>query len=148
TYALNAPVNQSFDRNYNSGVFQYRPFIWTNGLRDNPGWLKVSEVLKYSPQGDAVEEIDALKLYSAAKFGYNGSLPYLVAKNADYNSVLFESFEKKQTADPAKFEDGFSVPSYTMQVNGDSHSGRSSLSIGASQTFKVRDFNATTQLTS
>src|SRR5690606_18831244 len=55
--------------------------------------LRTSKVKRYSSHGNAMEEEDILGIHSCAKFGYNGTLPYLVAGNAPYASVSFESFE-------------------------------------------------------
>ena len=53
------------------------------------------QVKKYSPHGNALEEENALGTKSTAKFGYNESVPVLIAQNASYNAVWFNSFEDK-----------------------------------------------------
>lgn len=59
-----------------------------------PYWLKAAEVEKYSAEGEPVQERNALKIPSATRFGYDGAVPYLIAQNAEYDNVVFESFEK------------------------------------------------------
>jgi hypothetical protein len=129
TYAFNTG-EILYDKNYNSGTFQLRHFNWQYPKSSKlMGWIEANHVDKYSPNGEAVEEHNALDISSAAKFGYGGSVPYLIAQNADYNSVLFESFEYMTNN---KFEDGFAYASGSgMQIASVAHSGNSSLSINA-----------------
>ncbi|MDP2387573.1 MAG: hypothetical protein Q8M29_14445 [Bacteroidota bacterium] len=84
------------ERNYKAaGVYMMEEFNWKSPSANNPDkWVKATTVTKYSPNGEALEEVDALGIYSTAKFGYKGTVPYLVAQNADMGSVQFESFEK------------------------------------------------------
>ncbi len=59
----------------------------------SPQWYSDSKVTRYSPYGYPVEEQDVLGIKSAAKFGYNNTLPVLVAQNAAYNETQFTDFE-------------------------------------------------------
>ena len=70
-------------------------------------WSMMNEVTSYSPNGDALEEKDALGIYSTAKFGYDFSVPCLTAANADYKSVHFEGFENYTY---------FTLPYYTSYI--------------------------------
>jgi hypothetical protein len=63
---------------------------WT---KDDTYWTWSSEVTKYTPFGNEVENRDALGRYSAAVFGYNHSLPIAVASNARYQEVAYDGFE-------------------------------------------------------
>jgi len=146
SYVANVSISQSNDKNYNSGTFKYKPFNWKSGDKsDYPGWLLSSKVEKYSPHGDAVEERNAIGIPSTAKFGYSSAVPYLIAQNADYNSVLFESFENLYTGN--KFEDGVAQNGSVRAIDF-SHSGQGSLKITGASTVTVRDFIVTGQIKS
>lgn len=72
----------------------FRMFNWLNPeANDGTGWLNPSTVTLFSPFGEPLEERDILGIYSAAKFAHENTVPKLVAKNAQYNAVGFESFE-------------------------------------------------------
>jgi hypothetical protein len=75
----------------------YQPFWLPNSgndwTKDNTYWTWSSEVTKYTPYGNEVENRDALSRYSAAVFGYNHSLPIAVASNAQYQEIAFDGFE-------------------------------------------------------
>ena len=102
-----------------------RPFDWENSLRSRPAaWLTEAVTEVASPNRDVLQERDPLGIPSAAKFGYGVNaagasaqiLPYLQAHNADYGSVLFESFENTYAAGgKITVEDGLELPS-SVQV--------------------------------
>lgn len=87
----------------NAGVFTndigstsnaFRLYDFMNESANDPvKWLKGDTITKFSPSGEPVEEQDVLGVYSAARFGHSQMLPKLVAKNAQYETVDFESFE-------------------------------------------------------
>jgi hypothetical protein len=79
-----------------AGVFeQFTLFNWDKvHLNDTTKWLKQNTVTRYSPNGEPIEERNILGVNSAAKFGYQGTKPFLVAQNAGYDEVQFVSFEK------------------------------------------------------
>lgn len=141
TYVQNTALIQANDKNYNGGTFKLKTFNFLYGEKSYyPGWLKANEVKKYSQHGQPVEEVDALEIPSVAKFGYGETVPYIIAKNASYNSVLFESFENVYGSN---LEDGFPVSS-SMNVQHNVqyvHSGKGSLQVTAPFSFPVRKFN-------
>ncbi len=79
-----------------AGVFDdYTLFNWENpALNDRDQWLRLNTVIEYSPNGEPMEERDILDIYSTARFGHENTVPILVAQNASFSSVLFESFEE------------------------------------------------------
>lgn len=101
------PDSDPDERNYNdAGTFaamvdpvtqesyDFKPFSWFfPQLNDAETWLNPTRVTRYSQNGEPVEERDIFDIPSAAHFGYREQVPILVAKNATYNSVRFESFE-------------------------------------------------------
>jgi hypothetical protein len=130
----------SVDKNYNSGTFVLPNFVWQRpDATVKAGWLNTAEFTRYSPNGDVIEERNALDIPSTAKYGYNGTLPYLVAKNAGYNAVFFESFENIYGT---VLEDN--TPLTGTRDKTTSHSGLYSLRL--TQRFTSRAFNPDPQL--
>ena len=56
-------------------------------------WHLTKEVTQYSPYGYELENRNILDVYSCAYYGYDHTLPVLVANNSKYEEVFFESFE-------------------------------------------------------
>lgn len=87
----------------NAGIFAddtggtanaFRLFDWrTPAMNAGTRWLSAGVVTLFSPFGQPLEERDILGLYSAARFAHENTVPKLVARNARYNAVGFESFE-------------------------------------------------------
>ncbi|MBS1914303.1 MAG: hypothetical protein JST22_20100 [Bacteroidetes bacterium] len=72
----------------------FRLFDWRNpDANTGTKWLLASTVTLFSPFGEPLEERDILGIYSAARFAHRNTMPKLVAKNARYTSVGYESFE-------------------------------------------------------
>jgi hypothetical protein len=129
-------------RNYQAGRYTMSHFNWQFPEQNTRvGWMRVSEVTKYSPHGEALEERSALNVPSATKFGYGQALPYLTVQNGDYNSVLFESFENLYTDN--YLEDRVLLTGGTRDGSV-RHSGKQSLKLQS--TFTTRDFNPGAQL--
>lgn len=69
-------------------------YDFTNERANDPRkWSKGDSITQFSPSGEPVEEQDVLGIYSAARYGHGQMLPKLVARNAEYEAVDFESFE-------------------------------------------------------
>lgn len=98
--SIDAPLTGlSTERSYNTGMYPLEVFNWKHPQGNNVDkWLQTSKVTRYSRHGNAEEEKDIMGIYSSAKFGYDRTLPYVIAKNAPYNSVYFESFEKSYSS--------------------------------------------------
>ncbi|WP_254085430.1 hypothetical protein [Dawidia cretensis] len=129
-------------RNYQAGRYTMSHFNWQFPEQNTRvGWMRVSEVTKYSPHGEALEERNALNIPSATKFGYGQALPYLIVQNGDYNSVLFESFENLYTGN--YLEDRVLLTGGTRDESV-RHAGKQSLKLQS--TFTTRDFNPGAQL--
>jgi hypothetical protein len=118
SYVYKEDTKESSNRNtqlgkiYEGGILEsYIPFDYTNGATQDERWVKLSEVTKYSPNGNALEEQDVLGVYSASKFGYDFTQPIMIGQNARYDELFFEHFEDKQ---------GGSIPNL---VQGIAHSG-------------------------
>lgn len=77
---------------YRTGNYKLKFFGW----KYPPGsteWIRSSEITSYSPDGDPVEQIDAIDIPSTSVYTSDKTMPSIVASNADHNSVYFESFE-------------------------------------------------------
>lgn len=91
-----ANANAANGRIYKAGVITntFNFFDWLNPNSPVPNeWYSDSKITKYSPFGYPVEEEDVLNIKSAARFGYNNTLPVSVAQNAAYDEVFFTDFE-------------------------------------------------------
>lgn len=89
-------VSNAANKVYNSGFFNIgNQFDWDADNQPDNNWIKASEVLLYSPNGEPVEEVDVLDIHSAAIFKPSNSqhLPSMVAANASYGTIAFEDFE-------------------------------------------------------
>jgi hypothetical protein len=110
TYAYKENVknaNASGGRIYDAGMTTtpFKFFDWvavnTNTSTIVPNeWYSDSKVTKYAPYGYPIEEEDVLAIKSAARFGYNNTLPVLVAQNAAYSEIKFTDFEYGFGTDP------------------------------------------------
>jgi len=128
------------DKNYNSGRYTLSRFNYERPQVNNrTGWVKDSEVTRYSPHGDVVEERDALNITSTAKFGYHDNIPYLIAKNAVYNDVFFESFESTDKSGTL-LEDGTTVLKGSVDMAA-AHTGARSYRLQSQAPFTTRPFS-------
>lgn len=127
SYAYNTPDMTTWDKNFNTGYFPMRMFNWEYPDAPLENWIATSTVTHYSPDGSALEEVDALLNTSCTKYGYDRMLPYLVAKNASLPQAHFESFEKQYGG---LFEDGLSTAGAGSLDQTVAHSGSASLKKG------------------
>lgn len=111
-----------------AGTFTMEVFDWENLSANDPEkWLKINQTNLYSPHGQALEEENIRGIKSAAKYGYQHTMPYLIAQNADYQSVYFESFENHYNG---YLEEHVSLGSNQNGLTQETyHSGRQSLSL-------------------
>jgi hypothetical protein len=87
------------------GVFQLEFFNWQPDANANSAnWISTSTIELYSPNGEPLQERNALGIPSTVKMGYGGALPYLTANNAAYGTVEFESFEDENNYEPEELD--------------------------------------------
>lgn len=103
----------------------------------NQKWTSASEVTQYNPYGQEVENMDALKRYSSALYGYNNRFPVAVASNTRYSQLASDGFEDYDDATCEK-DTHFDYKAQLKQNNvsissSQSHTGRKSLKIAPSQ---------------
>ncbi len=65
----------------------------TSSRRGSSFWVEASTTTLYDLHGQPIESRDVLNNYSAARMGWNGTLPEIVASNTNNEDVYFESFE-------------------------------------------------------
>lgn len=83
-------------KNHDRGVFPMNLYDWkTEGNNDPDEWVLTSTTNKYSPNGEPTEDENILGIKSTANYGYNHTLPILVAQNAGEGTVSYESFENE-----------------------------------------------------
>lgn len=80
---------------YEGGILNsFVPFDYKSN-KQYEKWIKLTEISKYSPHGNVLEEINILNIPSASKYGYNYTQPVMIGTNSTYNEMYFESFEDK-----------------------------------------------------
>ncbi len=137
-----------------AGVFNdFTLFNWKHeDANDTTKWLRTNTITKYSPNGNPLEDKNIRDIYSTAKFGYHHTVPYLVAQNAEYTSVDFESFEnsyeKRSGGFVVKyFEDGLLyLESLGSVDNTVAHAGSRSFKWNVNKNFKLKGLQLTKQI--
>ncbi len=105
--------------NWNAGDATYQDPVNGNQIGN---WYSPSQVVAYSPYGGyPIEEVDVLGISSTAKYGYDNTLPLLVAQNAKNAEVFFLDFESRN--------------GFTNITTDDAHSGQSSLQLNSSPSY-------------
>ncbi len=101
-----------------SGTYIVTPYKWNN---NNPNWTLANQITKYCSNGYPVEQKNISAVYSSAKYGFNSTMPVLVASDASYKSTLYEHFEMNKNN---AYESGIAY-SGSNAVTNTSHSGKS-----------------------
>ncbi len=111
----------------NAGVAEdFYGFNWM-GENQQANWINVSNITQFSPSGQPLEDKNMFNIYSTSKYGYDKNLPILVAGNAQYNNVGFESFENNYGSGNAiELEDGLILRNHSISKV-TAHSGSQSL---------------------
>ena len=83
---------------YESGTYDISDnFNWSasDDVPQNNTWIKLSEITKYSPNGNPLEEIDNMQIYSSVLYTqqYGSKLPAMIVNNGEYNSIWFNDYE-------------------------------------------------------
>lgn len=139
SYVYRERINSASERvNRDEGTFTLTPFVWNAEdptQAQDVKWVKTSEVTKFSPNGSPLEDKNILNIYSTSKYGYNHTVPVLVAQNAQDHTVLFESFENLYTN---HFEDNLAYnASYGIRVSSESHTGDYSIQLRVNSLFNI-----------
>ncbi len=96
-YAQNSNANWSgsrFDGLYDSFEphWKYNGNTWVQS--QDPKWIRVNKPTIHTLEGNEVESVDALGIYSSALYGYNQTLPVAVANNTGYEELFYDNMEE------------------------------------------------------
>ncbi len=69
-------------------------FNFTSVSSNAAEWVRMTTTTKLSPQGQAIEELNALGIPSTVVFSHAQAVPGIIAQNADAGSVVFQSYEE------------------------------------------------------
>lgn len=83
--------NAFYSDDKNSSPAMVNPAVLANAI--TVPWKPVQTVTAYNMWGNEIEDQDALKVSSAALFGFNNTKPTAVASNANNYEILSENFE-------------------------------------------------------
>ena len=100
-------------------------------------WTAASEVAKYNPYGQEVENRDALNRYSSAQYGYNYRFPLAVSSNSEYREMGYDGFEDyniELSKKPAHFNfmeilEAYKNNNAVVLSTTQAHSGRKSIRV-------------------
>lgn len=106
--------------------FDWTPSTFSTNMGSANQWYSPSEIVTYSPYGYPTEEKDVLGIASTAKFGYDNTMPVLVAQNAKNDEVFFSDFETNNVI----------IPGTTSDF---AHSGRSSFDLSLNHNYIIAD---------
>jgi hypothetical protein len=118
-------------------TIDFQPFWIPNAgndwLKDSTYWTWSSEVTKYTPFSNEVENRDALSRYSAAVYGYNNTLPIAVASNARYQEIAYDGFEDYSYVDSTdcRYQHFNYYDNRSKRSTAEAHTGLYSMKIAA-----------------
>ncbi len=123
-------TDKSYNYNYEYGTFLMQDFNYHYEEDNHPShWVKATNITRYTPNGDAIAEKNALDIRSIVKYGYHGSVPYLVASNTTKRHAHYVSFENVyHTASGRYLESGRRFPGGEID-NTVAHTGKQSLKL-------------------
>ncbi len=138
-------------KNYAAGTFTLTMFDWDNIDNNNETqWVNTSNTLLYTPNGEPTEDVNILGVFSTSKYGYNGTLPVLVAQNAEDHTVAYTSFERTYKASgKTYFEDGLAYKSgLGTLISSDAHTGKYAILAKNGSQFPVAQLVISEQMSS
>lgn len=139
-------VNIAKDGHYSNFTpyWSYASGNLTKSTVNSEKWVAASTMTLYDQYGQELENRDALNRYSAAAFSFRGTTASLVASNAMYREVFYESFEDKVlrniTPNPNDCSvKPFSFDTYLANANqNESHSGLYALQLNSNVTINTK----------
>ncbi|HWJ29269.1 MAG TPA: hypothetical protein VNS32_22205, partial [Flavisolibacter sp.] len=60
---------------------------------NNPDWVWNNQSTRFNAKGLELETQNALKIFTAAQYGFNKTLPIAITNNSQYNESFYEGFE-------------------------------------------------------
>jgi hypothetical protein len=105
------------------------------GIDDND-WTWTSTITQFNPNGQALENEDALHRFSTGLYGYGNSLMVAAGANLKYNEAAFDHFEDYDFKTCT--DDHFSYKPYKTYIDQNySHTGRRSLRATAADSISI-----------
>src|SRR5690606_23284271 len=129
---------QSYENNNSNirkdGTFtSFNPFWKWNGNTwevDEDNWTWTTTITQFNPNGQELENKDALERYSAGLYAYNNTLTVGIGANLRLNDIAFDAFEDYSYL-PCS-QDHFSYRPFNHLIdNSESHTGRNSIKVNA-----------------
>lgn len=132
--------NNNTDIRHDGVYASFSPFYKCfngNWVKDPAGWTVVRTVTDYTPRGQALEDRDALGIYSSSTYTHHGMMVNSVAKNARMQETGFESFEAPYPS--ACTDRHFRVTSTDPDIStAYAHTGRKSVRVVAGSFVEMR----------
>lgn len=117
------------------GTFtSFNPFWTWNGSEwevDENNWTWVTTITQFNPNGQELENVDALSRYSAGIYGYNNTLTVGIGANLRFNEIGFDGFEDYGQM-PCSQEHFNFRPFQNLLDNENSHTGKHSIKVNES----------------
>ena len=128
------PLNES--ENFDRGMFDYTHFDWHGANGEE--WVKTTTVNSYDFNGQPVEDQNILNVKSGALYGYNHTLPIMVAQNAPQNQLIYEGFEQTYLRGSDTYlESGPLLNPISASIDAQSHTGSDGLKINSNQSVEL-----------
>ena len=126
-------TNSQVENNYEAGTYPMDLYNWKYPVANDPSkWLRSTLMTAYSPDGNLLEEENILGIKSCAHFGYNRTMPTLIAQNAPSGAVMFESFENVYQGE---WENG--IPVNGVASFSGAHTGKEAVQIDNGQDLEL-----------
>ena len=115
-------------------------FNWQDPSLNSYQWVKTGELISISPDGNAIEQKDALGKSSSSLYGYGGNMVKAVAGNAGYDEMGYDGFEDYGLNDcNTETHFSFKVAEGNVELNEThSHTGKTSLKISPNSEIKLK----------
>ena len=105
-------------------------------------WVSTGEVTNFTPNGQELESVNPLGIYSSAVFGYGYKVPIIVASDARYREIGFENFEDYNYPGCKDrhftFEEVIATLTQISRNQKQAHTGKSSLKISGANSVSLK----------
>lgn len=115
-------------------------FSWNPSIEwpIHQNWIPINTVTKYK-NGFPVEQVDEKGIYSSVIYGFNNTVPIMVANNAKETDLFFEDFEEFSHAESGTNSRGTYVSTYVYNSTDNPHTGEKYLSISTTGTGLIKN---------
>jgi uncharacterized repeat protein (TIGR01451 family) len=135
-------------RNYDAGTFTLEAFNYQyDDCNNTSRWVMAEGSEYYHPNGNLLQKRDALGIPSSEKYGYNGTVVYISAQNAEKDDIFFESFENVYSVNGnSYFEDNMLYRASHSLDSVNAHAGKKSALLSSGSAMFTRAFHFTQQV--